>query len=153
VPLTALALALASACASERSIAGVPLSTFVQERRSGGPQAVPVGPSPIPVALFRVRSSEISSDAKRQDQEQTAYSCRFVDGSGALREGKMVPEEESIVKPMILKGKIFLSGRQNDGPFNGPRQHLLEWFECWKAQQRSPNLIAHQLLLRNPDAI
>jgi hypothetical protein len=66
---------------------------------------------------------------------------------------KWCPEEESIVKPMILKGKIFLSGRQNDGPFNGPRQHLLEWFECWKAQQRSLNLIAHQLLLRNPDAI
>ena len=66
---------------------------------------------------------------------------------------KWCPEEESIVKSMILKGKIFLSGRQNDGPFNGPRQHLLEWFECWKAQQRSLNLIAHQLLLRNPDAI
>lgn len=65
----------------------------------------------------------------------------------------MVPEEDSLVKPMILRRNLFLFYRQNDGPFDGPRQRLVKWFECWKAQQRSRNLITPQLVFRNPDGI
>lgn len=61
----------------------------------------------------------------------------------------MVPEEEPIVKSMVLKRKINIFYRQKDDPFDGPRQLLLEWFECWKAQQRSRILVAHRVPPRN----
>lgn len=65
----------------------------------------------------------------------------------------MVPEEESIVKSMILKRNLFLFDRQNDGPFDGPRQQFVEWFECWKSQQRSKNFTARQRVSRNRGGI
>ncbi|MBE1526716.1 hypothetical protein GGC65_001172 [Sphingopyxis sp. OAS728] len=64
--------------------------------------------------------------------------------------GKWCPEEDSIVKPMILKRNLFLFGKQNGGPFDGPRQYFMEWFKCWMSQQRTRNVIAIQSPCRNP---